>query len=73
MIGMSSVSFLLLPGIGWIVALVLHSVLCRRFLESSDAVFAQMAMGWMGARLRSPVRTTGRTDFRTSAPHRRSY
>lgn len=55
MIGMSFLSFLLLLAIGVIVAVVLHYGFRYRFLESLDAVFAKVAMGWLGAWLGSPV------------------
>ena len=55
MIGMTFLSFLLLLGIGLIVAVVLHYGFRYRFLEGPDAVFAKAAMGWLGAWLGSPV------------------
>lgn len=55
MIGMSFLSFLLLLAIGVIVAAVLHYGLRYRFLDGVDAVFAKVAMGWLGAWLGSPV------------------
>ena len=55
MIGMSLLSFLLVLGIGVIVAAVLHHGLRYRFLEGPDAVFAKIAMAWLGAWLGSPV------------------
>jgi len=55
MIGMSFLSFLLLLGIGVIVAVVLHYGFHYRFLEGFDAVFAKTALGWLGAWLGSPV------------------
>jgi len=73
MIGMSLLSFLLLPGIGLIVPVVLHFPFCCRFLEGSHAVFAKMAMGGMSAWLGSPLLTTGRGNFGASVPPRRSY
>ena len=55
MIGMGFVSFLLLLGIGVIVAAVLHYGFRRRFLDGVDALFAKVALGWLGAWLGSPV------------------
>src|SRR5690242_5269788 len=55
MIGMSFLSFLLLLAIGATVAVVLHYGFRLRFLEGLDAVFAKVAMGWLGAWLGSPV------------------
>ena len=55
MIGMSFLSFLLLLAIGVIVAVVLHYGFRYRFLEGLDAVFARVAIGWLGAWLGSPV------------------
>jgi uncharacterized membrane protein YeaQ/YmgE (transglycosylase-associated protein family) len=55
MIGMSFLSFLLLLAIGVIVAVVLNYGFRYRFLEGLDAVFAKVAMGWLGAWLGSPV------------------
>lgn len=55
MIGMSFLSFLILLGIGVIVAAVFHYGLRYRFLDSVDAVFAKVALGWLGAWLGSPV------------------
>jgi hypothetical protein len=49
MIGMSFLSFLLLLAIGVIVTVVLHYGFRYRFLEGLDAVFAKVAMGWLGA------------------------
>ena len=55
MIGMSFVSFLVLLGIGVIVAAVSHFVLRYRFLDGLDSFFAKVALGWLGAWLGSPV------------------
>jgi uncharacterized membrane protein YeaQ/YmgE (transglycosylase-associated protein family) len=55
MIGMSFLSFLVLLVIGAVVAAVLHYGLRYRFLDSLDAVFAKVALGWLGAWLGSPV------------------
>jgi hypothetical protein len=55
MIGMSFLSFLILLVIGMVVAVVLHYGFRYRFLEGLDAVFAKVAMGWLGAWLGSPV------------------
>ncbi len=55
MIGMSLLSFLVLLVIGAVVAAVLHYGLRYRFLDSVDAVFAKIALGWFGAWLGSPV------------------
>lgn len=55
MIGMSFFSFLVLLGIGVIVAAVLHYGLRYRFLDGIDAAFAKVALGWVGAWLGSPV------------------
>ncbi len=55
MIGMSFLSFLILLGIGVIVAAVSHFVLRYRFLEGFDSFFAKVALGYFGAWLGSPV------------------
>jgi uncharacterized membrane protein YeaQ/YmgE (transglycosylase-associated protein family) len=55
MIGMSFLSFVILLGIGVIVAAVSHFVLRYRFLEGFDSFFAKIALGWFGAWLGSPV------------------
>lgn len=55
MIGMSFLSFLVLLVIGVVVAAVLHYGLRYRFLDSVDAVFAKVVLGWLGAWLGSPV------------------
>ena len=55
MIGMSFLSFLILLGIGVIVAAVYHFVLHYRFLDGVDSFFAKIAVGWFGAWLGSPV------------------
>jgi uncharacterized membrane protein YeaQ/YmgE (transglycosylase-associated protein family) len=55
MIGMSFYSFLVLLGIGVIVAAVSHFVLRYRFLDGLDSFFAKVALGWFGAWLGSPV------------------
>jgi len=55
MIGMSFFSFLVLLGIGVIVAAVSHFVLRYRFLDGLDSFFAKVALGWLGAWLGSPV------------------
>ncbi|HVP45127.1 MAG TPA: hypothetical protein VMT32_01040 [Bryobacteraceae bacterium] len=55
MIGMSFFSFLVLLGIGVIVAAVSHFVLRYRFLDGLDSFFAKIALGWFGAWLGSPV------------------
>jgi len=55
MIGMSFLSFLVLLGIGVVVAAVSHFVLRYRFLDGFDAFFAKVALGWFGAWLGSPV------------------
>jgi len=55
MIGMSFLSFLILLGIGVIVAAVYHFFLRYRFLEGFDSFFAKIALGWLGAWLGSPV------------------
>ena len=55
MIGMSFLSFILLLGISVIVVAVLHYSLRYRFLDGADAVFAKVVLGWLGARLGSPV------------------
>jgi hypothetical protein len=49
MIGMSLLSFLVLLGIAVIVAAVFHYGPRYRFLDSVDAVFAKVALGWLGA------------------------
>ncbi len=55
MIGMSFLSFIVLLAIGVIVAAVFHFGLRYRFLDGLDAVFAKLALGWLGAWLGSPV------------------
>jgi len=55
MIGMSFLSFLILLGIGVIVAAVYHFVLRYRFLDGFDSFFAKVVLGWLGAWLGSPV------------------
>ena len=55
MIGMNFLSFLLLLGIGVVVAIVLHYGLRYRFLDGWDAIFAKVAVGWLGGWLGSPV------------------
>jgi uncharacterized membrane protein YeaQ/YmgE (transglycosylase-associated protein family) len=67
MIGMSFLSFLLLLVIGLIVAVVLHYRFRYRFLEGLDAVFAKVAMGWLGAWLGSPV--LGHWSFKFEKVH----
>ncbi|HUJ20518.1 MAG TPA: hypothetical protein VLX58_03305 [Bryobacteraceae bacterium] len=52
---MSFLSFLILLGIGVIVAAVSHFVLRYRFLDGFDSFFAKVALGWLGAWLGSPV------------------
>jgi uncharacterized membrane protein YeaQ/YmgE (transglycosylase-associated protein family) len=55
MIGMSFLSFLVLLGIGAIVAAVFHFGLRYRILEGFDAFFAKVVLGWVGAWLGSPI------------------
>jgi uncharacterized membrane protein YeaQ/YmgE (transglycosylase-associated protein family) len=55
MLGMSFVSFGVLLIIGAVIAVVYHSVLKYRFLESNDALFGKLMVGWFGAWLGSPV------------------
>lgn len=55
MLGMSSLSFLILTVIGAVVAVVYHDVLRYRFLEGYDAFFGKLIIGWLGAWLGSPV------------------
>jgi len=55
MIGMSFLSFIVLLGVSVIVAAVLHYGERDRFLDGADAVFAKVALGWLGAWLGSPV------------------
>jgi len=55
MLGMSSLSFLILTFIGAVVAATYHYVFGYRFLESNDAVIGKLIIGWLGAWLGSPV------------------
>ena len=55
MLGMSSLSFLILTFIGAVVAATYHYVIRYRFLESNDAVIGKLIIGWLGAWLGSPV------------------
>jgi uncharacterized membrane protein YeaQ/YmgE (transglycosylase-associated protein family) len=55
MLGMSSLSFLILTFIGAVVAATYHYVFRYRFLESNDAVIGKLIIGWIGAWLGSPV------------------
>jgi uncharacterized membrane protein YeaQ/YmgE (transglycosylase-associated protein family) len=55
MLGMSLLSFLVLTLIGVVVAVVYHNVFRYRFLESNDALFGKIVLGWFGAWLGSPV------------------
>jgi len=55
MIGMSFLTFLVLLGIGVIVAGIFHYALRYRVLEGIDALYAKIAIAWFGAWLGSPV------------------
>ena len=55
MIGMTFQSFCVLLGISVIVAGVFHYGLRYRVLEGIDAIYAKLAVAWIGAWLGSPV------------------
>ena len=55
MLGMSSLSFLILTLIGAVVAVAYHYVVRYRFLEGYDALFGKLIVGWFGAWIGSPV------------------
>jgi uncharacterized membrane protein YeaQ/YmgE (transglycosylase-associated protein family) len=55
MIGMSFLTFLVLLGIGGVVAGIFHYALRYRVLEGIDALYAKVAIAWIGAWLGSPV------------------
>ena len=55
MLGMSLLSFLVLTLIGAVVAVAYHYGIRYRFLEGYDALFGKLIIGWLGARLGSPV------------------
>ncbi len=55
MIGMGLADFLVLLVIGLIAAVVLHFVICYRFLGGLDGFLATWIAGWLGAWLGPPV------------------
>ena len=55
MLGMSSLSFLILTLIAAAVAVAYHNVIRYRFLEGYDAFIGKLIVGWLGAWLGSPV------------------
>ncbi len=55
MLGMSLLSFLVLTLIGAVVAVAYHNVVRYRFLESNDALFGKLIIGWFGAWIGSPI------------------
>jgi uncharacterized membrane protein YeaQ/YmgE (transglycosylase-associated protein family) len=55
MLGMSLLSFLILTLIAAVVAVAYHDVIRYRFLESNDALFGKLIVGWLGAWLGSPI------------------
>jgi uncharacterized membrane protein YeaQ/YmgE (transglycosylase-associated protein family) len=55
MIGMHFWAFLVLLVAGVIAAVVLHYLICYRFLEGFDGFLGKVIAGWVGAWLGSPV------------------
>lgn len=55
MLGMSSLSFLILTLIGAAVAVAYHYVVRYRFLVGYEALFGKLIVGWFGAWIGSPV------------------
>jgi uncharacterized membrane protein YeaQ/YmgE (transglycosylase-associated protein family) len=55
MIGMSFWAFLVLLVAALIAAVVLHYLICYRFLEGFEGFLGKLGVGWVGAWLGSPV------------------
>jgi uncharacterized membrane protein YeaQ/YmgE (transglycosylase-associated protein family) len=55
MIGMDFWAFLVLLVAAVIAAVVLHYLICYRFLEGLDGFLGKLGAGWVGAWLGSPV------------------
>lgn len=55
MIGMNFGAFLTLLILGFIAAIVVHSVIRYRMMEGFDGFMAKWVAGWMGAWLGGPV------------------
>ena len=55
MLEMSFLSFLVLTFIAAVVAVFYHNVIRYRFLETNDAWFGKLIVGWFGAWLGSPI------------------
>jgi len=55
MIGMNFWAFLVLLVAAVIAAVVLHYLICYRFLEGFDGFIGKLGVGWLGAWLGSPV------------------
>jgi uncharacterized membrane protein YeaQ/YmgE (transglycosylase-associated protein family) len=55
MVGMSFTSFLTLLIVGIVVAVVFHWILRYRFMSGFDALLGEVAVGWLGGWLGSPV------------------
>ncbi|HTQ53020.1 MAG TPA: hypothetical protein VMI94_01090 [Bryobacteraceae bacterium] len=55
MIGMTFASFVVITVVAAIVTVVFHYGLRYRFLTGPDAVYAKLAVAWLGAWLGSPV------------------
>jgi len=55
MIGMSFWAFLVLLVAALIAAIVLHYLICYRFIEGFEGFLGKVGSGWVGAWLGSPV------------------
>jgi len=55
MLGLNSLSFLILTFIGAVVAVAYHNVIRYRFLEGNDALIGKLMVGWFGAWLGSTI------------------
>jgi uncharacterized membrane protein YeaQ/YmgE (transglycosylase-associated protein family) len=55
LIGMNFWAFLVLLVAALIAAVVLHYLVCYRFLEGVDGLLGKVVAGWVGAWLGSPV------------------
>jgi uncharacterized membrane protein YeaQ/YmgE (transglycosylase-associated protein family) len=55
MIGMSFWAFLVLLVAALIAAVVLHYLICYRFIEGFEGFLGKVGSGWVGAWLGSPV------------------
>ncbi len=55
MLGMSLLSFLVLTLISAAVAVAYHNLVAYRFLETNDALYGKLIVGWFGAWVASPV------------------